>query len=607
MKRFLTLVISIILISCILCSCNQNSNSTENEIPSKAKSISHQAVTYNDISSFSDSLAWAEDNEYFGCIDTSGKMLFKIDRVDNSGYEDYTCSDFENGYAFIRSYVDSSRGVYLIDKEGQICSSFDNPEAFGYGYAVVKKEQSGFDNKHFEYEIYRPDGTIAFICQTEGSEEIDYVSYRGDGVFYFKDYGFYFAKTEKWVSDYAENCEDFHFNHNGVAFSNYRVTGGGFYRDAGYIIAYSDGKFTPMSESTYSDLSKYLNSAEDEQINNILYGDSVVFYNDELKSLVAYNAVNDSLSVLEDKSVSDRIYTHYKPGSNWVSVPEQPSLNNEGIILQLVGDDSVVYLAIVDYNMKVTMEPIKKSGSYSALDNGTFLINGHICDKTGTEISSEGFYEAVISDSNEVAILGGTDGSVCANGDSCKNNSATSRKFVGIDSSGNVVFEGIDNSEVATVSITRKPVSGDTDGVPRNTGDSAADNSSKSTESEQTEGNIEPSSVELSSNSDYSEILTKASQAADKQYWVVFNEGYRDNRIEMSSFDAKDGFTVTWDKSVYCDNQDGKCTQYAYNEETKAFEKIGEYGNLTDYATSIIGSNCEIFVASENRTIKPSN
>ena len=64
----------------------------------------------------------------------------------------------------------------------------------------------------------------------------------------------------------------------------------------------------------------------------------------------------------------------------------------------------------------------------------------------------------------------------------------------------------------------------------------------------------------------------------------------------MSSFDAKDGFTVTWDKSVYCDNQDGKCTQYAYNEETKAFEKIGEYGNLTDYATSIIGSNCEIFV-----------
>ena len=601
-------MLCVIFFCCILCSCNREDVSSGNDNPSKTKSISHRAVTYNDISGFSDGLAWAEDNDHFGCIDTSGKMLFEFDRIENSGYEDYSCMDFENGYAFIRSYVDSNRGVYLIDKEGQICWSYDKTEAFGYGYAVVKKEHSGFDKKHFEYEIYRPDGTMAFIVQTDGSEEIDYVSYRGDGVFYFKDYGFFFAKTEKWVSDYAKNCEDFHFNHNGIAFSNYRVTGGGFYSDTGYITAFSDGTFNPMSESTYAELSKYLDSAEDEQLNNVLQGDSVVFYNDELKSLVSYNAVKDSLSVLKDESISNRIYTQYKPGSNWVSIPEQPSFNDEGIVLQLAGDDSVIYLAIVDYEMNVTMEPIKKTGYYHALGNGNFIINGHICDKTGTEISSNPLYEAIISDSDDVVIVGGTENSSCANGDSCKNNSATPRKFVGIDNSGTVVFEGIDNSEVTTVTITKKLVSANTDGVPRNTGSSNADSSPKSTVPEQTDGDNESSSTESSSsNSYYSDILAKASQAADKPYWVVFNEGYRDDRIEMSSFDAEYGFKVTWDKGVYCNTQKGNCTQYMYNADTNEFEKIGEYNKLTDYATDIIGSNCEIFVADENRTIKPSN
>ena len=340
----------------------------------------------------------------------------------------------------------------------------------------------------------------------------------------------------------------------------------------------------------------------------MIQGDSVVFYNDEIKSLVSYNAVKDSLSVLKDESISNRIYTHYKPGSNWVSIPDQPSFNDEGIVLQLAGDDSAIYLAIVDYEMNVTMKPIKKTGYYHALGNGNFIINGHICDKTGAEISSDSIYEAIISDSNDIVIVGGTENSSCANGDSCKNNSATPRKFVGIDNLGAVVFEGIDNSNVSKVTITNKPVSANTDSVPRNTGSSNADNSPKSTVPDQTDGDNESTSTgSSSSDSDYSEILAKAAQAADKRYWVVFNEGYRDNRIEMSSFDAKDGFTVTWDKGVFCDSQNGNCTQYMFNAETNDFEKIGEYNKLTDYATSILGSNCEIIVASENRTIKPSN
>ncbi len=106
---------------------------------------------------------------------------------------------------------------------------------------------------------------------------------------------------------------------------------------------------------------------------------------------------------------------------------------------------------------------------------------------------------------------------------------------------------------------------------------------------------------------EYYEILNKASQTADKQYWVVFNEGYRNDRIEMSSFTAKQGFKVSWDKGVYCNNQIGECTQYVYNEETKEFVKIGTYSNLTDYATNIIGSNTSIYDSSGNRIVSPYN
>lgn len=84
-----------------------------------------------------------------------------------------------------------------------------------------------------------------------------------------------------------------------------------------------------------------------------------------------------------------------------------------------------------------------------------------------------------------------------------------------------------------------------------------------------------------------------AQEVSPNKYWVVFREGYRDSRVEMSSFDVNGDFVVTWNKNLVCNNQNGECNQFYYNNST--FEKIGTYGILTDYATEIIASNFNIY------------
>lgn len=100
------------------------------------------------------------------------------------------------------------------------------------------------------------------------------------------------------------------------------------------------------------------------------------------------------------------------------------------------------------------------------------------------------------------------------------------------------------------------------------------------------------------------DILKKAADAAEKQYWVVFYEGYRDNRIEMSSFDALENYTVNWNKNLICEKQVGQCTQYKFDDEQNKFVKTGTYKILTDFATDIIGGNCDIYDEKNDTVIK---
>lgn len=101
---------------------------------------------------------------------------------------------------------------------------------------------------------------------------------------------------------------------------------------------------------------------------------------------------------------------------------------------------------------------------------------------------------------------------------------------------------------------------------------------------------------------DFSNYENIAINSSLNDYWVVFREGYRNNQIEMSSFDVNGNFKVTWNKNLVCSNQKGKCNQYYFNNGK--FEKVREYPILTDYATEIIASNFDIYDKDGNIVFK---
>lgn len=85
-----------------------------------------------------------------------------------------------------------------------------------------------------------------------------------------------------------------------------------------------------------------------------------------------------------------------------------------------------------------------------------------------------------------------------------------------------------------------------------------------------------------------------------QRYWVIFKEGYRDERIEMSTFntdinDEREPW-ILWDRNLTVQNSKviGDYNQYCLNDD-KNWEQIGSYHLLTDYATAIIASNLNIF------------
>lgn len=104
--------------------------------------------------------------------------------------------------------------------------------------------------------------------------------------------------------------------------------------------------------------------------------------------------------------------------------------------------------------------------------------------------------------------------------------------------------------------------------------------------------NVNDNGQELTNSIIYDDISEIKNGVDDNPYWVIFNEGYRDGRIELSTFNAQSDPSVIWNTSMYCDTQNGDCNQYYY--DNGEWIQIGTYNKLTDYATNVIASNVDI-------------
>lgn len=94
----------------------------------------------------------------------------------------------------------------------------------------------------------------------------------------------------------------------------------------------------------------------------------------------------------------------------------------------------------------------------------------------------------------------------------------------------------------------------------------------------------------------------------EQRYWIIFREGFRNNRIEMSSVDstvAEDRLYIVWNKSLNLNITEGmsRCHQY-FLENGHSWKYMSDYRRLSDKATEVIASNLDVYDASGKLIIK---
>lgn len=436
MKRTITIILStafalVMVLSLAACG-NVNGKSgystsySNNNPQTKSYSNNNPQTNYDRIESFSEGLAWVEDNDYYGCIDETGKMLFKYNKTSLS-----FPTKFENGHAFLYN-----SGIYgkvsVIDRNGDIQYTFQNSEAFGFGLVVVESYQSSFSSSEYKYDIYGSDGKIVDSCTADEPSKQMHVFYCGDGVFEFSGYGFYCAKTSTWVTDYNDSDGLIRFNTAGKALFESKLHSSDSYKLLN-VFANSDGTFKQLPEEI---------ELSGTRINKSLHDDMVYYYSDNgrilsPKILSSYNVSTETKSVLKDDAIIERLNRKLISSGNEDEYTLNCSSNKNGIIVSLIGDDTIEYVALLDSQLNTIIEPVVKIGNYHAFDNGNFLINHSVYDKNGTELYKVE-YDDVISDSESTIIVQGE-----RNGNSDRYKGSP---FYAIDQEGNIVFEEIDET-----------------------------------------------------------------------------------------------------------------------------------------------------------------
>ncbi len=111
---------------------------------------------------------------------------------------------------------------------------------------------------------------------------------------------------------------------------------------------------------------------------------------------------------------------------------------------------------------------------------------------------------------------------------------------------------------------------------------------------------------EVDENKGYTtqDVLKKAANAADNQYWIVY---FGEGTLMMSTFNALEDYTVKWtaDGEIICDKMVGNSIIKDWNSKKSAFASgmHGEMTNVAFRASEIVGSNCDIYDEKNDKTI----
>ena len=432
MKKGLTALFLSLVMTFMLCACG----SPKTYVPIN---------TNNSGFNFNEDLAWVkytDGQDYYGCIDNNGKMLFRCSAENFSN-----ATIFENGYSGLEKTdvnleaQTSNITCTIIDKNGKVYGTYSNVTAYGYGYTVVETYTSGYKEAYYQYDIYSPSGEIVYTYNTETNEKAS-VGYHGEAVFCIRDNNekvVYFAKKEKEWKCNGADLDDLYFN-DGIAVIE---TG-----EKTMAIIKSDGEITEFEKSKIT--------AKGDRKNSRVYDNCLVYADlDGAKSVETYDLQKETVFQMESEYAENLKVVDTSPG---YMMHPAPSYNKDGILFSFKGADGLNYCGLFDYELKCKLEPTKAT-DYIANQNGTFVIyNGSntLYDKNGNKLYSfsEKGYNIVVNSSDKYVLVIGNKGQATLDKDTLKiSGDATKYNFAVLDEKGEVVFDSIDTSSVKTIDI----------------------------------------------------------------------------------------------------------------------------------------------------------
>ena len=243
--------------------------------------------------------------------------------------------------------------------------------AYGDGYEVVQTHDSGFDNNSYTYTIYDANNNQVYQLNEKPQKEIS-VKYWGNGVFSFKNTGFYYSRSGTWVDDkHAKPDGEFKgdMKYSDVVYGERRKTGN--YWDYDVHLEYIDTSGNVISTKTVSRSELGWNIKSSDVYNNrcIIYGAP---QEDKITKMFIYNFEDNSMVQLTDEKYLNQLSGDF----------DFHFMTNR-IVITTQGQDKKNYYIVFDYDWNVIVEP-QKYNYIDVSDNRIIKDFKYVYDENGS-------------------------------------------------------------------------------------------------------------------------------------------------------------------------------------------------------------------------------
>lgn len=335
--------------------------------------------------------SWTYD-EYFGCINKEGKVLFAYpNRASTSGNPIsekgvFSVSEFHDGIAYMESRDNEGKSVYwVIDENGDILTSFSEAD-FGElllytdGYFLFYEDLSDFSGANNCYKIVDFSGTIlkeivyAKDVFTHAEALSNNLRYLGDGVF-----GFWLSRSKgekSSTADFYNIPEDIQFTYDNLT-TNHRLylkfqDGVAFVKrsDKPDIILFTDGTCREINYDSGSDiLPDNCYAAEGKAVLGTFDYNSGGY--DPCIDIVYYSIDEGAYHPLDALKGNMYLYDTFDDYCDTFFGSFDYKIANDRFLVHLLGADGLSYVAMINMNNEVVLEPVR-------CDRGTKISCGRL-------------------------------------------------------------------------------------------------------------------------------------------------------------------------------------------------------------------------------------